>query len=392
MTEIIAAINEEGSFAATSSVDLDLPVYANTHLFVTAGGVSDNPAAGKLVLPGANNDFSLTALNSGAAYNNLTVNFMDVGAAAEFVYHDGVTNVLTIGFRNNVRTAAEVIALINTPAKWTSGPQLFSAASTEPADTGIVSAFGLLVSNVTSGGTGPGLKAGGTVVLSGVDNDLRFEANLIGAEYNFLTVVFEDVAGTHAYDPATKTLTLRFLSGSKTASQLVGEIALIPGIQYTAMAVEGSGGGAINMTSGDLTDVSSGGMAPGAPAVGTIIFAGPDNDILLTALESGVLGNNLTVELVSVAAGQEAAIYDPILHSLTLLIANGSTTAADLITLIDAPEIPFDAARVRPDPTDLRRLPKISIPRQRVEARMSRLVLSAPLPPASWSSQVRIMT
>ena len=112
---------------------------------------------------------------------------------------------------------------------------------------------------------------------------------------------------------------------------------------------KGQGVGDINITSGDLTAVSSGGIAPGARAAGKIVFAGADNDIALTAIESGVAGNNLGIELVSVAAGQEAVIYDPILHTLTLLIANGVTRASDLITLINVPAIPFTASSTAPE-------------------------------------------
>ncbi len=127
--QVVAAINANGTFSASTTGAGTDPVLAGTTSAVTSGGA-------------LNNVINLNAVHGGTAYNNATVVInQNAATGAETASYNAGTNTLTV--HSNVNsTTSQLVSAINTDGTF--------SASTAGGGNGVYSAGTL--SNVTTGG------------------------------------------------------------------------------------------------------------------------------------------------------------------------------------------------------------------------------------------------
>ena len=121
-TDVIAALNSDGRFTAvldatevsnngTGLVDSSAPDV------VTSGGDSLSSATASMNLTGGDNDLLFTATVNGAAFNNVTVSYVDDGSITDgtalAVYDNIVPKTLVITIQDGATTAQEVVDAVN---------------------------------------------------------------------------------------------------------------------------------------------------------------------------------------------------------------------------------------------------------------------------------------
>ena len=230
--QVISAINGTGLFSASTS-GAGLGVYSSGYTDVLSGGQN-------------NNNLKLSAVSTGAAYNGLSVTFLnDATNGAETASYNSTTNTLTVN-KSATSDTAEVVGAINA--------------------TGVFKA--------TTNGAGLGTYGAGTTagVTSGGANGNQFtlSARNGGAAYNNTNVVIQTGAAlgseTAAYNATTNTLTITANASSNT-NQLVAAINNATGTNgvFSATAI-GSGLG--TYSTGTTTNVTTGGGAGTAAITG----------------------------------------------------------------------------------------------------------------------------
>ncbi len=161
-------------------------------------------------------------------------------------------------------------------------------------------------------------KSGGSA-QNGITINFQSSGTAVGTE----TVTFTAASG----------LTFSFTSGASTAADLVAALAKDPtgsaGVTFSVAltALAGSGGGTVAGPDNGTT----------ATAVGEVSGATDGNKILVNTVQEGDTFNNVTVRFTSGAtAGSEVVSYSATSKILTVQIADGTSTAAQVISAINA--------------------------------------------------------
>ena len=316
-SHVVAAINAIVANPYTLRLVGDDPVVAGPNINVTTGG-------GPGLSTGVLGEIRFTATQAGTLFDGLSVNFVNTvtlgNERASYVAPvAGVSAaVLTIAIETNLSTASRIVDAINTfrpfNAELVGADVLIAAGPATPA-------------NVTSEGA-PGAKA------TGVLGSVRFTAARNGAAFNGLIVEYHDnvnITGgneTASYNAQTNKITVEVKNGTTTAAGVVNAVNAILGSGYSAALVVRAPGDTV---------VTAGGER-GTP------FSATFGVIRFTATRNGSDLDNFSVEYVAgVTAGNERSAYDPTTNRLTVAIADGATTATQVIAALNN-QRPFTAS------------------------------------------------
>lgn len=345
---------------------------------VTVGGSVGTIASGFLSFGLPNSDLMFTADAAGAAGNGLTVEFRtpfqifagpgpgelsfginfgappEVVSAARPVYatYDSAGNRLRVHVSAGVTTAADVSAYLatvttnNIPAfnaLYTAGFDTSSNPANNGSDVITLPAPQGLADRVTAGGF-DGAKAGVSVELFGVNNNLTFEAIAGGAPGNDLRIVFTDldrITGNLAwpeYDSVANVLTIEIFSGVTDANAVKTAVDTLTGPGMIVFRADYTVTLSVN-TSNELTNDGSGPITfvPFTAALDTvnsmdIVFGGDNNDLRVRTVEGGNASGMLTVQFFTQTGLGNIALptYFSEEQILQIAIEIGVTTATSV--------------------------------------------------------------
>jgi flagellin-like hook-associated protein FlgL len=211
--------------------------YPDIHFSSYGNNIREGYATATITSNGSRNaDWTLSAKNIGAAYNNVSVTVVDDFAGPALKY-DPVLKQLTVGIHPyNPITAEEIVALIN------SDPELsvLFAASLPPHSDG----QGFVVSGdraVLTGGILPvDTRSEGSIIASGgINSTFSVQSIHANAQYhNTEIIVVPDSSGPKvSYDPQAKQLTIGVAPGDpQTAQQIIDLINSTPGVSELFVA------------------------------------------------------------------------------------------------------------------------------------------------------------
>jgi flagellin-like hook-associated protein FlgL len=229
---------------------------------------------------GRNADWTLTANNAGAAYNNVSI-YVYENVKGPSVQYDPILKMMTVNVNsNNPTTAEEIVALINNDPKLSA---LFTA-SLPPHSNG----QGHIESGdravLTSGILAIDARAEGSIIASGgVHSTFTVRSKQANEQFhNTEVLVVPDLSGQTpkvSYDPQSKQLTLGIdPHNPPTAQQVVDLINSTPGINdyFTASLpafVKGTqivpnGNGLVQVGDSGILQAQTTGAAMGAAMIG----------------------------------------------------------------------------------------------------------------------------
>lgn len=286
--------------------------------------------------------FSITANNTGSAYDGVTVLFQDNGsvtAGNESVVYDDLAKTITVQIDEGSTTAADIISAINNDAN----AGLYFTAATIDGGTG----EGVVDASDTAITTGGAALSTAVTTAANANASVEITALNAGSAYDDVQVLFVDDAGvskgseTVVYDdsdPGNKTLTVHIKAGETTADDVIAAISGDPTVSALFSAANASG------SNGDgLIDVTDTGTTSGGAAnsVGISTAQAVDGVVKLTAKQLGGDYDNVTLRYVddpAVTAGNEVVEYDdsdPENITLTVRVEKGKTTADNVIAAIN---------------------------------------------------------
>ncbi|MEQ8848479.1 hypothetical protein [Botrimarina sp.] len=150
--------------ASITGADLDPAIDITTKLSDLGGAKT----RGRVVSGGDNNDIVLAAASNGAAYNGVTVDFVDgASEGAESAVYDAITNTLTVTIDDGRSTAAQVADAINAEGTFVAEVDYRDQTSADQRGLGVVSAGTDLGVALTGGADGGVDLASGLIVTNG---------------------------------------------------------------------------------------------------------------------------------------------------------------------------------------------------------------------------------
>ena len=286
--------------------------------FATSGRTfTDANAAGTTyAVGGAGSQLTFTATEVGAAYDDVSIVFAETAGAAgdeTFAYNEE-TKTLTVGI-HAASTAADVAASLDDAGN-EDVAELFTVVATDGTGAGVVTAtFAEATATTTA--------------AQGANAQLTFTATETGAEFDDISIVFEDTATagaeTFAYDEDTRTVTVGIESGVSTATQVAAAIDAAGNEDVAEMftvAAGGTGAGTVTETIGNAT-------------VTTTAANGANAELTITAINEG--GDYDDIEIIftdTATAGDETFVYDENAKTLTIGIEDGVSTATQVAAAI----------------------------------------------------------
>ena len=303
--------------------------------------MESNLRASAILRPiGSNNDFQVTASDSGPLFNGINFLFLDDGTlpvdGAEAIFNP-ITNLMTLRIQSGVTTTSQVISALNAQGTFTATlvPELNNLNS----GNGPVHAQRFL----TVGGA-VAVQASAVLRMVGANNDVTLTANDLGDDFNNIEIRL--VSNTAAspgsvvvnYDSALERLTLTVNPLFTSAAQVVDAINQA----NTPFTATSNGSGTFAMAQYPPT---SGGT--GAAARAEVIAAGANNDFEIIANSASTALINTRVFLIddaSIDDGTAIATYLSGPRHLIVRLQSGVTTANDVLAAINAASIPMTAA------------------------------------------------
>ncbi|MFC1857690.1 beta strand repeat-containing protein, partial [Thermodesulfobacteriota bacterium] len=348
---IVSAVENESTFAADLDTNNSGSGVVQSHVTLTSGGDATNKAVAVARLNGSNNDIRFEADDPGAEFNGVTIKFVHDGSIEDgtaVAEYDSPSKTLTITIQNQFTDTLTVIDAVN------NGPNSLTIPFT--ADKSPNEGSEPIQSKISFTGGGSDTNAAfAEVQFPGDGNDLLFEAEDQGAEFNGVKIQFlddgsiNDGTATAEYDSETRTLTINIQDRVTTADdvlQAVNHGLNHESIPFTASYIDdNSGVGGINAFDEGF---SSGGVSDTAQA--KLSFAGSDNDLVFDAEAAGEQWKDVLIQVIddgTIDDSPPTSDYDDINKILTINIQNGVTTADDVINAVNsgpnAGTIPFTA-------------------------------------------------
>ncbi len=172
-----------------------------------------------------------------------------------------------------------------------------------------------------------------TVVSAAPKSNLIFTARDEGTLSNDVSIEFvNDGTGLVTYDETTKTLSFGITAGTTTANDVITMLQFSAyGADFEAtldptdIANDGSG----TVDAGDSPLMAGG--SPTEVATATVTFAGTDNDLIFSAVNTGAALNDTQILFNAVPGGPVAFTHDVPGQTLTIDYDPGVTTAQDII-------------------------------------------------------------
>ncbi len=283
---------------------------------------------------------SFSSVQNGSDYDGVQIVFQDnasVTKGNESVVFDGNAKTLTFQIDAGKTTAADVISALEDDA---TASQYFTA---ETVNNGLGN--GIIDPNkdsVTTAAT----TATATATTASLDPNaaITLTAAGTGGTYDDVTVVFVDDAGVTAggetvtyddSDPDNKTLTVRIDAGSSTGTNVIDAINNDPTASALFTASNGSGSDGSGLVDASDTAVTSGGVLQSSATTPDDAANGQVN---LKAKVKGADYDGYQLSYVadgSVTQGSEVVEFDADTKTITVRIAEGATTADDVVTALN---------------------------------------------------------
>lgn len=162
----LGILNPSSASASIVGSDLDPTISPATRLSDLVG----SKARGRVTSPGADNDLTITAAANGAAFNGVTVDYVDGATVGNesAVYNSG-TNTLTVTIASGQSTAAQAAAAISAEGTFAAEPDTRDQSSPASRGAGVVTAGGATAVGVAGGVNGSLDLASGLRVTNGTD-------------------------------------------------------------------------------------------------------------------------------------------------------------------------------------------------------------------------------
>ena len=351
--EVIAAINAievdgQARFSAAPLIAGNDGGTIQANAYQLSGGAAAARASATVRPVGANNAFVVTAQQTGADQNAITVRLVTddslaLGTAA--AAYDGTDRQLTISLPSSGASAANVVAAVNEATASLSDAVTATVAFLNDG-TGTVLEDGELptTTTYTLGGGSSTAPSSATLALPGTNNNFTVSATTNGDGNDGITVVLAAsdslAAGTAtaSYDATAESLTVTVASSGTVVNTVLAAINSGPNagtIPLTAaLAAENTGAASVVLAEYPLT---SGGT--GAIARATLNPAGDNNALFLEADEALESLQNIEVRLIddgSLTDGSAGVTYNADSRLLLLHVQAGVTTAQEVIDTVNA--------------------------------------------------------
>ncbi|PQO30701.1 hypothetical protein C5Y96_14670 [Blastopirellula marina] len=311
-----------------SSLEIDLGNSAAPEDFATATTKSGDAR------------LSFASVQNGSAYDGVQIIFQDNGSVTrgnETVVFDGNAKTLTFQIDAGKTTAADIIlALENDPT----ASQYFTAETVNNGlGNGIIDPNKDSVTTAATTGT-----AAATTTSVDPNAAIALTATGTGGAFDDVTIIFVDDAGVTAgaetvtyddSDPNNKTLTIRIDAGNSTGTNVIDAINNDPTASALFTASDGSGSDGSGLVDVTDTAVTSGGALQSSATTPDDASNGQVN---FKAKVKGANSDGYQISYVadgSVTKGNEVVELDAEAKTITVRIAEGETTANDVINALN---------------------------------------------------------
>ncbi|RLC09673.1 MAG: hypothetical protein DRH43_07855, partial [Deltaproteobacteria bacterium] len=297
---------------------------------VTTDGGSDDDKAHVTILSGEDHgDIFVEAGSTGAGLNGVTISLVDdpdlTGDSAEATYDEG-SRTLTIKINEGETTASTVVDAVNNDAAaegFRSRPNYSISLVSGNDGTGLV----FVTEGTIDGGSDPA-KATATIDAPGPNNDVLFTAKADGSAANGILIkVLGDgtISGDNAsaaFDPLTRTLTIRINPGVTTADTVVTAVEAEPAFS-AIFAVElnsdtdpgNTGDGVINTASVTTSQRAAIWRSDGT-SNGTVFVYAPDSAQANPAAVSGTSFHEVVVDMIPEIRTVNGTLFFTVGHEL----------------------------------------------------------------------------
>jgi flagellar hook protein FlgE len=266
-------------------------------------------------------DIIFTAVNGGTSGNDISIEYIDSGAAGLSVSVS--EDAITVNLGGAVVTSADIAAAINADID----ASLLVTAMAEGDGDGEITAI---------------VHAALTVAGGNADSDITFTAVNGGTAGNDISIEYIDsLAGGLSVSVSGDVITVDLGGAAATADQVITAIDANADAARLVTAVEANGDGAGNVTAPTVSADLSGGKGTSIHAALTVDCTNANSDITFTAVNGGTAGNDISIEYIdSLAGGLSVSVSGDV---ITVDLGGAAATADQVITAIDADA---DAARL----------------------------------------------
>jgi hypothetical protein len=289
---------------------------------------------------GTNNDFQVTATESGPLYNGIHFEFVDDGSVPSggaLATFNPITNLMTLQIQSGVTTANQVVTALN--AEGTFSAVLVPEIASANNGNGPIQATRFF----TVGGA-VAAYAQAVLRMVGTNNDVTVTATELGDDYN--NTEFRFVSDTDvpvgevvaSYNAGTKLLELRinpFFTSAAAIEEAINDLT-------APFAADREGAGTISFVDYPAT---AGGTDSFARA--NVEGVGDHNDFEVVADNAVPSLTNIRVFLIddgTITDGSATVSYlaDPVRH-LIINLQSGATTALTVVNAINSAAVPMSA-------------------------------------------------
>ncbi|MBA2117097.1 flagellar filament capping protein FliD [Bremerella alba] len=311
-----------------STLEIDLGKAAAPEDFATATTVSGDAR------------LSFNSVQNGSEYDGVQIVFQNNGSITqgnETVVFDGNAKTLSFQIEAGKTTAADVLAALENDA---TASQYFTAETVNNGlGNGVIDPNKDSVTTVATNGS-----SAATTTSVDPNAAITLTANGTGGSYDDVTIVFVDDVGVTAgaetvtyddSDPGNKTLTVRINAGNSTGANVIDAINNDPIASALFTAANGSGSDGTGLIDVTDTAVTSGGVLQSSATTPDDAANGQVN---LTAKVKGADSDGYQISYVAdetVTQGNEVVEFDADAQTITVRIAQGETTATDVVTALN---------------------------------------------------------
>jgi flagellar hook protein FlgE len=269
-------------------------------------------------------DIIFTAVNGGTAGNDISIEYIDSGAAGLSVDVSG--DAITVNLGGAVSTSADIAAAINADTD----ASLLVTAKAEGDGDGEITAI---------------VHAALTVDCTNANSDITFTAVNGGTAGNDISIEYiadGGLGGGLSISVSGDVITVDLDGGTPTANAVIAAIDADADAArlVTADAANGDGTGAVEFK---VPAALSDGKGSSIPAALTVDCTNANSDITFTAVNGGTAGNDISIEYIAdggLGGGLSISVSGDV---ITVDLDGGTPTANAVIAAIDADA---DAARL----------------------------------------------
>ncbi len=339
-TQLSALNDGNGISVNRSAADLSVSLRDGTSLEIDLGQAAAPEDFATASVKSGDARLSFTSVQSGSDYDGVQIIFQDnasVTKGSESVVFDETAKTLTFQIDAGKTTAADIISTLEDDA---TASQYFTASTVNNGlGNGIIDPAKDSVTTSATNGT-----ASATTTSVDPNAAITLTAAGTGGSYDDVTIIFVDDAGVTAgsetvtyddSDPDNKTLTVRIDAGNSTGANVIDAINTDPTASALFTASNGSGSDGSGLVDVSDTAVTSGGVLQSSATTPDDASNGQVN---VTAKVKGANYDDFEISYVAdgaVTQGNEVVEFDAEAKTITVRIAEGATTADDVVTALN---------------------------------------------------------